>query len=264
VKKIYQLLVINFLFSQVLFSQNLLLTSSEEKIIIISDKLGEVIDADERDYYKILPAIKNFKSAVFLKLPDNQNVLEVTYERGGELKKIRIAQTEEDIAEIRNYINNYKYEPSISLHENEPAINAARPTQQDYCWLNIGSGFIFSAQIVGIAFGSNISYKKGSILMSVRSVSALGFSGTGMWDVGILFGIVHEDDPRTVSVAAGIGYVSASTNDGRLVHTVGIPLEVQFSKHLFSHLSFCGYGFMNLNMTQISVGVLACIQFWKI
>lgn len=74
------------------------------KVIIVSSKLGEVIDVEERDRYALFPQIKGFKSAVFLRLSDNSIVAEVTYEKNGEEKIIRIPQSEIDIITLADYI----------------------------------------------------------------------------------------------------------------------------------------------------------------
>jgi len=91
-----------------LFFGDIIWAEVNEKVVIISDKIGELIDIQEREYYNILPAIKNFKSAVFLQLPDSSYILEVKYEKDGEKKILRIKQTEEDIEKIRYYIEHYE------------------------------------------------------------------------------------------------------------------------------------------------------------
>jgi len=75
-----------------------------EKVIIISEKVGEVIDVEERDRYTLFPQIEGFKSAVFLQLSDGSFVAEVTYEEDGVKKKERILQSEMAIESLKNYI----------------------------------------------------------------------------------------------------------------------------------------------------------------
>jgi hypothetical protein len=45
------------------------------EIIIISERVGEEIDREERDKYKLFQEVKGFQSAVFIKLPDNRCIL---------------------------------------------------------------------------------------------------------------------------------------------------------------------------------------------
>lgn len=78
-----------------------------EKVIIISEKLGEFIDTEEREKYGLFPATKGFKQGVFLQLENGDIVAEVIYEIDGEEKETRIPQTEQAINSLREYIENY-------------------------------------------------------------------------------------------------------------------------------------------------------------
>ncbi len=75
-----------------------------EKVFIISEKVGEVIDVQERIRYALFPQIKGFKSAVFLKLSDGNFVAEVTYEKNGDEKTTRISQSTIEIISLIDYI----------------------------------------------------------------------------------------------------------------------------------------------------------------
>lgn len=81
---------------------------TEEKMIVISEKVGEVIDAEERAYFALFEAYKGFKSAVFLELPDSGYVAEITYEENGEEKKSRLPLNKQSIKSLKNYFKNYK------------------------------------------------------------------------------------------------------------------------------------------------------------
>jgi hypothetical protein len=78
-----------------------------EKVLIISEKLGETIDVEEREKYDLFPATEGFKEAVFLQLENGNIVAEVTYVIDGEEKKTRIPQSEESINSLRDYIENF-------------------------------------------------------------------------------------------------------------------------------------------------------------
>ena len=84
------------------------LTAQEEagEIIIISERVGEIIDQQERDKYKLFQEVKGFQSAVFLKFPDNRCILKIIYkdEQMDELKVDRVEQSEESINKIRDSI----------------------------------------------------------------------------------------------------------------------------------------------------------------
>lgn len=102
-------------------SLNIALAEDKEKVIVISEKVGEVIDAEERERFGLWPAIKGFKSAVFLQLSDGSYVAEVTYEKDGEEKKARTPQSEIAIKSLKSYIEKVserKIQP-VSLADEE-------------------------------------------------------------------------------------------------------------------------------------------------
>lgn len=77
------------------------------KVIIISERVGEVIDLEERNKYHIFPGIKGFQSAVLTELPDGRYILKVTYldETTGEEKIRLFYQTKLQIKVYRNLID---------------------------------------------------------------------------------------------------------------------------------------------------------------
>jgi len=72
-----------------------------EKVVIISERVGEMIDAEERERFGLWPTIKGFKSAVLLQLSDGSYVAEVIYEENEEEKKKTIPQSEQAIASLK-------------------------------------------------------------------------------------------------------------------------------------------------------------------
>jgi hypothetical protein len=84
-------LLLYLVFNGTLFS--ILFADEGGKLVIVSDKVGEAIDKEERERYNLFPQIKGFKSAIFLKLQDGSYVAEVTYEEEGEEKKQLIPQS---------------------------------------------------------------------------------------------------------------------------------------------------------------------------
>jgi uncharacterized membrane protein len=86
----------------------------EGEIIIISEKVGEVIDLEERNKYNLFPDIEGFQSVVFLKLPDGSYLLKVTYleETTGEEKIKRILRTESSIRQYGSKIDHFENIPA--------------------------------------------------------------------------------------------------------------------------------------------------------
>ncbi len=95
-------------FCLVICPGNSVFSAEGEKVIVLSEKIGDVIDREERDYFGMFQAYEGFKSAVFLELPDSSYVAEITYETDGEEKTIRWPQSAESIESLRNYIDNYE------------------------------------------------------------------------------------------------------------------------------------------------------------
>ena len=52
------------------------------RVVIVSARVGEVIDRGERDAYKLFGSISDFHSAVFYMLPDSAYAGRVTPETG--------------------------------------------------------------------------------------------------------------------------------------------------------------------------------------
>lgn len=86
---------------------------TKEEVIVVSEIVGEVIDAEEREKFRLFEAYKGFKSAVFLRLPDSSYVAEVTYEEEGKEIKMRLSQSEKSIESLQNYIEHYEEQEEI-------------------------------------------------------------------------------------------------------------------------------------------------------
>ena len=85
-----------------------LLFAQPEKgeVIIISEKVGDKIDPEERTKYNLFPATRGFQSAVIFKMPDGTYDFELTYieESSGEEKQYRINQSQSQFNQLRNHI----------------------------------------------------------------------------------------------------------------------------------------------------------------
>lgn len=104
-----------FLVIAILTPYSIAIAEDYEKVIIISEKVGEVIDAQERAKFGLWPEIKGFKSTIFLQLSDGSYVAEVTYEENGEEKKARTPQSDMSIKSLKSYIE------KVSKGEIQPA-----------------------------------------------------------------------------------------------------------------------------------------------
>lgn len=78
------------------------------KVIVLSEKVGEIIDLEERNYYRLFLFSKNFQSAVILQQPDSSFVLQITEEMEG-IKQLRTQPIERKILNrLRQYIDNFE------------------------------------------------------------------------------------------------------------------------------------------------------------
>lgn len=77
------------------FITNIAHAEDKEKVIIISERIGGVFDAEERQCFTFLPAIKNFNSAVFLQLPDRGII---------ESNELRVQQLKEPKSEVAGVV----------------------------------------------------------------------------------------------------------------------------------------------------------------
>jgi hypothetical protein len=91
-----------------LFLKPALAQEPEGQAMIISPRVGDIIDAEERDRFRLFPDIKGFQSAVFLLLPDSTCVVRViTAEDGTEQTRgIRLSKTR--WLQVRDMIDHYE------------------------------------------------------------------------------------------------------------------------------------------------------------
>src|SRR4030042_6799410 len=95
------IILIGFIICNLLYAQ-----TDEVGIVILSEKLGEVIDLEERNAYKLFPAVKGFKSAILYKLPDGTYDFEIIHidESTGEEIQYRINRSQSQINQLRDHI----------------------------------------------------------------------------------------------------------------------------------------------------------------
>lgn len=58
----------------------------QEKVIILSEKVGEIIDRQERDYYNLFPSVNGFISAVIISRKDGSFAAKIVRSEGGKEK----------------------------------------------------------------------------------------------------------------------------------------------------------------------------------
>ncbi len=145
--------------STAFFSSGQIYAQEEEgKIIVISEKVGEVIDSEENKKYNLFPAIKGFQSGVFLRLSDGSYVFKVTNidETTGEEKVKRIPITESIIKIYGSSIDQFK-EIQLESKEKKKEKKVEKPP------LNAGRivGELFAGGVGGVVIGYALLPKSG-------------------------------------------------------------------------------------------------------
>jgi hypothetical protein len=79
----------------------------EDSIIVVSNKVGEIIDAEEREKYLLFPQIKNFDTMIFYKNSDGNYVKIIGTAENEILISKSYPTSEEEIREIGEFIDNY-------------------------------------------------------------------------------------------------------------------------------------------------------------
>lgn len=82
----------------------------KSEAIVVSERVGRVINLEERNKYSLFIDIKRFQSAVLLKLPDGRYILKITYldETMGEIGIKLLPQTESQILKLREHIEKFE------------------------------------------------------------------------------------------------------------------------------------------------------------
>ncbi|MBI4551409.1 MAG: hypothetical protein HY710_04025 [Candidatus Latescibacteria bacterium] len=96
----------------------------EGRVIVVSPRVGEVIDAGERERFGLFPMIHTFHSARFLLLPDSALVADVTLMENGVERTQRIRLPKTMLTTIRETIEHFE-ESQAGTHRMTPR---QRPT----------------------------------------------------------------------------------------------------------------------------------------
>ncbi len=134
--------------------------------------------------------------------------------------------------------------------------------KQQLFWFNGGIG---GSSWGLLTMGINGSYQTGNNLFSLHCIAAeeLDISGYGETDWGGILGVLYGRVARTkdffASISAGISLVRRIKEEEEL-RIVGIPILGQL---FLTPLPYLGFGicpFTNLNLKDIPVGLLLCVQ----
>lgn len=82
---------------------------TDTTVVIISEKVGEQIEFEEREKYNLFPGIQGFESAVLYKTPDNKYFFKIDYvdNATGEKKILRSPIIQEAVNVYRKHIDHF-------------------------------------------------------------------------------------------------------------------------------------------------------------
>jgi hypothetical protein len=82
----------------------------EGEVITISERVGDVIDLEERNRFELFADVKGFRSASFMTLVDRGYTLRIIYldETTGEEAVQLVPRTESDIRQIEEYLDHFE------------------------------------------------------------------------------------------------------------------------------------------------------------
>lgn len=184
-------------------------------VIIISDRIGEVMDTEEREYYNFLPAIKDFQEVRFLQLDDTSYVIEITHLQDSVETIRRISQTQEEIDQLRILISHIEQNYDREITKIRTQYDSKPPFEQPAYspefsrlrfWVNfgLGTGSMSMHGVIAVA----VQYK--GLYLSLQSTAgSSGFwSGDSKESYGLLGGVStkRKYSPFYYSLAGGIGY----------------------------------------------------------
>lgn len=141
--------------SIIILSFNQLYAQEEEgEVIIISEKVGEMIDKEEMNMYKVFQGVKGLESVVFLKLPDGDYVLKTTYidEITGK-ERVEITPITESI--IKTYSSTIdKFEEIQAREYQDQQTVSADSSKEKKIYITFRTGIGGSNQLGGAAGGA--------------------------------------------------------------------------------------------------------------
>ena len=131
----------------------------EGKTVVVSERVGKIIDLEERNHFKMFSAAKGFQFAVFLQNPDGSYVAKITYEENGVTKERHRVLTREELLNIQEYLDNFE-----DIQRGTYSIEKYSKTSKDKVKEKVGKGIevgkwhLSYARTVGPALATNDYY----------------------------------------------------------------------------------------------------------
>jgi hypothetical protein len=256
------------------------------KVIVISEKVGETIDLNERNHYRLFLFSQNFQSAVILQLPDSSFVAQITEEKEGIEQLQTVPIDRQTIFILRKYIDDFeKLTPSdklalLKIKESKntgPENLTARMTEArrqaktlmkekwDKKWWreetqnDLGTSYRTSGMLVGFLAGSAAGMLIGKGFQGkkvVRQEYHEGGWGSGPWTENF-YSYKSKYAPHWGAAIGGVGGAVAGYCIGKKAdkeYYILVPREIRMEKTKSSwFVNFLGgFGFTGLVMGGIT------------
>jgi hypothetical protein len=206
---------------------------SDGDTVVVSEKVGKVIDRMERDRYGLFRAVRGFRSAVLLKKPDGGCSFEVVHSDTGAHRDVtdQIALTEEQVRKLREYIDGPAEKPtpadfkrrgewlSVEMEDGTTVRGELLAAGNGRLWLKDSSSA--AGTEVELVRAARVTHPKQSRFFQS---TGKGFLAGGMF--GMLIGFAGgDDDPRGfLSMTAGQKALAAGLGLGTVGAAAGAIL----------------------------------------
>lgn len=214
-------------------------------VIILSEKVGPIIDLDERNFYKLFMGIQHFESAILLQGPDSTYRFKIITKKNDELSiKIRWrSSTEKEIARIRRHIETYggiadqapQSTDSTKEKSQADSIYTKRDNQQ-MKHIELNACVPVSTE-PAIILRTCYSYK----VLGIEPSLAIDSYGDYVLSGNLVLSYAINSKSWQISPFATLGYGMFFPYKSEMVN-LGCGIKCRFSKSLGIRLEYIGFG----------------------
>jgi len=221
-----------------------------DNIIILSDKVGEIIDLEERNYYQLFLFSENFQSAVILQLPDSSLVIQITETKEGVQQQLIMQVDQKILEEFRKNIE--KRDKTLEFRERAKVL--AKEKWDKERWKeesrnDVRSNYRYNGTILGFALGATAGMLVGKGIQGKkveRTVYHPGAWGYDPWTEDF-YSYKHKKAPRWGAAIGGIsgavcGYFLGKKADKEYYILVPKNIRMQETKSSWFGNFLFGFG----------------------
>lgn len=258
-----RLLSMTFLLHVIFATPQICLAASRQDCgnsFVISERVGQEIDPQEREEFHLFPHLDGFTSACAVMTRDSTMELRIARTIGEVSEDITYVLSRRQKDELYYYIDNYE---EIVAGEVQPrwyllgdlvdghhAVESTREqsrtpgsVQSSSGWFSLGIGATSQGLLIGCGYTTHIT---SNTLLTIRyartdEITLWASPSERVWDLGALVGIGSVGKNGGAAVSIGLGLVGGVRRGERIgggwfsskcealeFSTIGIPVELQF------------------------------------